>query len=111
MEDDPRDRRQDEKLIGRQIELDARETTGAGSDWPPVAQLALTGDRATGIFEDVEFLQLFWKLDAGLFVDPFSDVTENTRQEVALDLRGIGERKVEVLFGVADSTPIGTLTL
>ena len=87
VEDGALDRRQDEKLIGRQIELDARETAGAGSDRPPVAQLSLTGHRAAGVLEDVEFLQLFRKLYAGLFVDPFSDVAEYARQEVAVDLR------------------------
>ncbi len=92
------DRWQDNKFIGRQVELDARETARAKSDRPRVAQLASTGHRAAGVFEDVELLQFPGKLNAGLLVDPFSDVPEQTDQKIIFDVRGVGERKVEI-FG------------
>ncbi len=102
VEDGALDRRQDEKFIGGQIELDAWKTTGAGSDRPPVAQLALTRHRAAEVFEDVEFLQLFRKVHAGLFVDPYSDFAKYACQEVAVDPRRIGERKIEVFGETVD---------
>ena len=41
-------------------------------------------------------VELFGKLDAGLFVEPFSDFAENSRQKAAVDLRRVGERNVTV---------------
>ena len=93
-------RPQDEKLIGSKIQLDARETTRARSDRPPVAELALAGHRAARVFEYLEFLELFGDLDSGPLVDPFSDFAEDAGQEATIDVRGIGKREVEV-FGEA----------
>ena len=93
-------RPQDEKLIGSQIQLDARDTTRARSDRPPVAELALAGHRAARVFEYLEFLTLFGDLNAGPLVDPFSDFAEDAGQEATIDVRGIGKREVDV-FGEA----------
>ena len=78
-------RPQDEKLVRRQIELDARETTPPRRDRPPVAELALAGHRAARVLEDVELLELARNLDPGSLVDPHSDFAEDLGKEFAID--------------------------
>ena len=101
-------RAQDEELIGSQIELDAWEAAGARRDRTPVAELSLAGHRAARVCEDFEVLKLVRNLDSGPFVNPFSDFAEDTGQEVTIDVRGIGEREVEV-FGEAVGLEIAFL--
>ena len=86
VKDDALYRPQHEKLVRCQVELDARKTTRARRNRPPIADLALAGHRAARVFEDLEFLELCWNLDAGPFVDPLSYFAEDAGEEVTIDM-------------------------
>ena len=60
----------------------------------------MTGHRAAGIGEELEFPECLRDFDARALIDPFGNFLEGVAEELLLDLRRLGDGEVEV-FGKA----------
>ena len=91
-----RSRCEDHALIGGQIQFDAREGVRRRHG-PAIAELALAGEIAARVPEDLEVLFIGGDLDTGLVVDPLADLAEHPLQEGRVELGLVAQGEVEVL--------------
>ena len=84
-------------LVGRQVQLDVRNAPAAGGDRAAVGKLDLTGQCATRVPVEVEFLALDGQFQSCLLIDPCRDPRECTGEKARVQMPGIPECEVEVL--------------
>jgi hypothetical protein len=96
MRNRPQDGRHDKNFVSRQIELHARQIAAARHR-TTIGNAALPRPAAALRVIDIETQQVCRKLDARFIVEPFANRLEAFDQEISVELRGVGDREIQIL--------------